>query len=167
MYNSDNPGFSTAGDTTRRAVIIKFLSWVGINTKGLSRLETLRYAEEDAYEVYRILRQDACGFNYIDPVLTGEKGSNSKCQRRNYTISSRKNRTELFIILLHWTCSTSEDERRPKRYLPCHLRFQSRRSESRPRCSSFPELAAKGPLSVRCGGKNSDRIRLLLRRQYD
>jgi len=101
MYNSDNPGFSTPGDTTRTSGDHKIALVVGINnSKASSHLETLRYAEEDAYEVYRILRQNACGFNYIDPVLTGEKAVTGNV--RSAIIRLVAERTEQDFLLFYF-----------------------------------------------------------------
>jgi len=101
MSNPDNPGFSISGETTKTGSDHKIALVVGINnSRAWRRLETLRYAEEDAYEVYRVLRQDACGFNFIDPVLTGDKAGTGNV--RSAMIRLIAERTEQDFLLFYF-----------------------------------------------------------------
>ncbi|MGH2510000.1 MAG: caspase family protein, partial [Ktedonobacteraceae bacterium] len=94
--DSDNTSLenSTMASSDRRIALV-----VGINnSKASSQLETLRHAEEDAYEVYRALRQDMCGFDTIDPVLTGDKAETGNVRSAILRLIAKKAEQDFLLF---------------------------------------------------------------------
>ncbi len=60
------------------------------NTKASSYLPDLKYAEDDAQEVYHTLRQPACNFEFICPVLTGDKAETRDVRRAVIKLAQEK-----------------------------------------------------------------------------
>ncbi len=76
MFASDNAEYPLA-ETTQD--VHKFALIIGVNNSiASSQFASLKYAEDDAIEVYRTLRQDNCGFFFLDPVLTGSKAGTAE-----------------------------------------------------------------------------------------
>ncbi|HEU5380893.1 MAG TPA: hypothetical protein VFV38_36180, partial [Ktedonobacteraceae bacterium] len=60
------------------------------NTRASSYLSDLKYAEDDAQEVYHTLRQPACEFEFVCPVLTGEKAETRDVRRAVIKLAQEK-----------------------------------------------------------------------------
>ena len=70
---------------------------VGINNSEVSsRLETLKYAEKDAYEIYGVLRSDACNFDSI--ILTGEKAETGEVRSAILRLISKRAENDFLLF---------------------------------------------------------------------
>src|SRR5437868_6983139 len=76
MSGSDDPSFLSTNDFAQISNNRKLALVVGVNNSNASSgLSSLKYAEDDAREAYHTLRQKACGFTFLDSVLTGDKAN--------------------------------------------------------------------------------------------
>jgi uncharacterized caspase-like protein len=99
MSASDNSDLSKSEDFINMNADHKIALVVGINnSKASAHLETLKYAEEDAYEVYRVLRQNTCGFDSIDPILMGEKAVTSNVRSAIIKLVTKRTKQDFLLF---------------------------------------------------------------------
>ena len=140
MLASDNAEYLPT-ITTRD--VHKFALVVGVNNSSISSpLASLKHAEDDAIEVYRTLRQEACGFTFFDPVLTGSRAGTAEVRSAIIRLVDEKTDQDfvLFYFLGH-ALPVRTKEGLSDIYFVTH-NFSSNEAKKIP-CSSFHEMATK------------------------
>src|SRR5437588_12411142 len=96
MFEPDNTEQSPSEPTID---IRKFGLIVGANNSSISsQLASLKHAEDDAIEVYRTLRQDNCGFTFLDPVLTGSKAGTAEVRSAIIRLTDEKTDQDFLLF---------------------------------------------------------------------